>query len=213
MTAVPELAERARTLCTPGMVTILGIAGPPGAGKSTLATALLDDLAATLTDPESNQVTYVPLDGFHLADIELERLGIRDRKGAPETFDAAGYANALQRIKRAHDTVVYVPSFERTLEQPLAGAIPVPASTMLVVTEGNYLLLDDGPWAAVRTFIDEVWYVDADQNQRVERLIDRHIHYGKSPEQARAWVMSSDEQNAQRVAATRHKSDLVITPD
>ncbi|GAA2292245.1 nucleoside/nucleotide kinase family protein [Streptomyces kunmingensis] len=206
MSYVDELAARARSLATPGGPRrILGIAGPPGAGKSTLAEALVRALGEA--------AVLVPMDGFHLADAELARLDRAGRKGAPDTFDAYGYAALLARLRtpRTGETV-YAPSFERELEQPLAGALPVAPETPLIVTEGNYLLLDEEPWStAVRPLLDEVWWVALDDAVRVERLIARHVEFGKPPAAARAWVLRSDETNARRVASGRERADLVVT--
>jgi pantothenate kinase len=152
----------------------------------------------------------VPLDGFHLADAALRRLGLLDVKGAPETFDAWGFAALLERLRARPPHVVYVPSFERDLEQPLAGSIDVPASTDVVLTEGNYLLLDRPGWTAARAALDEVWYVAAEEKVRRERLVARHVESGKSPAEARAWVTRVDEPNARLVAATRHRADRVL---
>ncbi|MGV9992157.1 nucleoside triphosphate hydrolase [Streptomyces sp. NPDC003374] len=249
-----ELLRRARALPREGHRAILGIAGSPGAGKSTLA----EHLVRALNGTGEPWVAHVPMDGFHLADAELERLGRRDRKGAPDTFDAAGYAALLRRLReeyggRSGDTAgpagdgrggtaggggraggggqggtaggggkgvtaggggkgvtVYAPGFERVLEQPLAGAIPVPPSVRLVVTEGNYLLLDTGAWARVRAELDEVWFCELDEAERVRRLVARHEQFGKTHEEAVAWVRRSDQRNADLVAATRDRADLVV---
>ncbi|MEU4660004.1 nucleoside/nucleotide kinase family protein [Streptomyces sp. NPDC023723] len=203
-----DLLSRARALAGGGRRALLGIAGSPGAGKTTLAERLVRELNGA-GEPWA---AHVPMDGFHLADAELDRLGRRDRKGAPDTFDAAGYAALLRRL-RADDPgeVVYAPGFERVLEQPIAGAVPVGPAARLVVTEGNYLLLDDGAWSRVRRALDEVWFCDLDETERVRRLTARHVAFGKSPEQAAAWVRRSDEPNARLVAATRGRADLVVT--
>jgi pantothenate kinase len=148
------------------------------------------------------------MDGFHLADVELDRLGRRDRKGAPDTFDPAGYAGLLARI-RAGETV-WAPAFERTLEQPIAQSLPVGPATRIVVSEGNYLLLADAPWPAARAQFDEVWFCRVDPAVRLERLIARHVRFGKSAEAAREWVLRSDERNAELVAATEAAADLVV---
>ena len=179
---------------------LLGISGAPGAGKSTLAAAV-----AAAYDG-----VVVPLDGFHLADVELERRGLRDRKGAPETFDADGYAALLARLRLTPDHVVMAPAFERDLEQPLAGAIPVPPEASLVVTEGNYLLLGDGAWPDARAQLDTVWHVVTDDDLRLRRLVERHVRFGKSPEQARAWVERVDGANALLVEAAAHHADVVL---
>ncbi|AMW14792.1 nucleoside/nucleotide kinase family protein [Streptomyces qaidamensis] len=201
-----DLVHRARALPQGGRRAILGIAGSPGAGKSTLAERLVRELNCA-GDP---WVAHVPMDGFHLADAELERLGLRDRKGAPDTFDAAGYAALLRRLRDEPGDVVYAPGFERVLEQPVAGAIPVPPTARLVVTEGNYLLLTTGAWPRVRPLLDEVWFCELPERERVRRLVSRHEQFGKTHEEAVAWVARSDERNAELVAATRGRADLVV---
>lgn len=199
--ALALLDEARRT----GTRRLLGIAGAPGAGKSTL-TQLLE---ARL--PESSCVV-VPMDGFHLADVALERLGRADRKGAPDTFDAAGYVALLQRIRSAmpQDPPVWAPMFERDLEQPLAGAIEVDAQVPLVITEGNYLLSDDGAFAQVAALLDARWFVELPAQLRHDRLVARHERFGKSPAAAREWALGPDEANARRVAATRPRADVVV---
>lgn len=201
-----DLLDRARSLTGRGPRAILGIAGSPGAGKTTLAGHLVRELNGS-GEP---WVARVPMDGFHLADVELDRLGLRDRKGAPATFDAAGYAALLRRLREDTGEVVYAPGFERVLEQPLAGAIPVPPTARLVVTEGNYLLLAEGPWTRVRPALDEVWFCEIDEAERIRRLVARHEEFGKGHAQAVAWVAGTDQRNADLVAATRNRADLVV---
>ncbi|AZM58418.1 MULTISPECIES: nucleoside/nucleotide kinase family protein [unclassified Streptomyces] len=202
-----DLLCRARGLPRHGCRAILGIAGSPGAGKSTLAEHLVRALNGT-GEPWAAQV---PMDGFHLADAELDRLGRRDRKGAPDTFDAAGYAALLRRLREEeYGDVVYAPGFERVLEQPLAGAVPVAPDARLVVTEGNYLLLGTGAWERVGAQLDEVWFCELDEEERLRRLIARHEEFGKSHEEAVAWVERSDQRNAALIAPTRERADLVV---
>jgi pantothenate kinase len=189
-------------LARPGR-TLLGIVAPPGAGKSTLAAAVA---AAT---PDRSVV--VPMDGFHLANAELQRLRRAERKGAPDTFDAAGYVSLLRRLReQPTDEIVYAPAFRREIEEPIAGAIGVAAHVRLVVTEGNYLLLTSDPWAGVRPMLDEVWYVDVDPAVRMQRLVRRHEAHGRTPEAARAWAASTDEPNARLVAQTRDRADFFV---
>ncbi len=220
------LVERARGLCTDGLRHVLGITGPPGAGKTTLVHELRRRLSAPPAGTRSRTrtaqgehassagdawVAHVPMDGFHLADVQLDRLGLRDRKGAPETFDVAGYLAMLRRFTTDEQDVLYAPGFERDLEQPIAAALEVAPSVRLLLTEGNYLLLDREPWRRVRELLDEVWYVDLADDVRLRRLVARHVEFGKSPEQAAAWVARSDEANSRLVAATRARADLLIT--
>jgi pantothenate kinase len=204
--AVPDrLIERARRLAAPGHRRILGIAGAPGAGKSTLAEGLVQAL--------DGLAVLVPMDGFHLARRELARLGRAARKGAPDTFDAAGYTALLARLRDPDPAVtVYAPAFDRALEEPVAGSVPVPAGVPLVVTEGNYLLYDEGDWARVRPLLDETWFLEADQEVRVRRLVDRHVRFGKERPFAERWVHDSDEANARLVERGRDLADLVVEP-
>lgn len=188
-----------------GQRKLLGLVGAPGAGKSTLAAALL-----RAAGPDRAQV--VPMDGFHLANVELQRLGRAGRKGAPDTFDSAGYVALLQRLRvqGPGDPIVYAPEFRREIEEPIAGAIAVLPETRLVITEGNYLLHDSGPWAGAAAMLDEVWYVDIDDAVREERLLKRHQQFGRSPEAARDWVAATDAPNARLIAATRGRAHFVL---
>jgi pantothenate kinase len=198
-----ELIERARRLAGSRHRSILGICGAPGSGKSTLAEALAGALGA--------KAALVPMDGFHLANSELERLGRRDRKGAIDTFDGAGYVALIGRLREAREPVIYAPQFRREIEEAIAGAIGIPREVELVVTEGNYLLVGCDPWSALRALLDEVWYVEPGEALRQERLIARHIAFGKAPEAARAWSLGPDQRNAELIAATKSAADLVIT--
>lgn len=193
--------ERIEALLNRQRRVILGITGPPGAGKSTVAMSIV---------AEFDGAVYLPMDGFHLADLELERLGRLHRKGAIDTFDGHGYLALLQRIGAQPRHIIYAPAFDRDIEQPIAGGIPVFPETGLVVTEGNYLLDDDEPWPSVRGVLSEVWFVDVPRDERHRRLVARHIEFGKSPEDAEAWVRDVDERNAERIERVRHKADFVV---
>jgi pantothenate kinase len=194
--------ERARALASRGRRTLLGITGRPGGGKSTLAQAVADEL--------SGRAVLVGMDGFHLAQAELVRLGRRDRMGALDTFDGAGYVALLRRLRLTGDEVVYAPEFRRSIEEPIAGAVAVPPDVPLVITEGNYLLVDEGPWAEVRDLLDEAWYVVQDEQRRLELLIARHVEFGKEPDFAREWVMRSDQRNAELIETTRARADALV---
>jgi pantothenate kinase len=202
MSAVtPDLAARARALTEAGR-GILGISGAPGAGKSTLAA----DLAAAV----GPSAVVVPMDGFHLHDAELARLGLSRRKGAPETFDVAGYVALLRRLRSETDHVVYAPEFDRSREESVAGAIAVRPAHRLVVTEGNYLLLDEPGWSDVLPLLDEAWFVEGDEEQRLARLVRRHVEHGKPPALAQRWATESDQANADIVARTRQAADVLV---
>ena len=211
----PELVERALALVAEpadpaAAPAVLGLTGAPGAGKTTLAVALLAALADhPALGPAA--VAHLPMDGFHLADAQLDRLGRRGRKGAPDTFDVDGYAATLARVRALPRSDVYAPGFERDLEQPLAAALVVPATARLVVTEGNYLLLPEPGWVAVRALLTQVWYVDLPDAVRLARLTHRHEEFGKDAGAAAAWANGPDQANAALVAATRERADLVVT--
>jgi pantothenate kinase len=188
---------------------IIGITGSPGAGKTTLAEQLVARLSGALGPA---LVTHVPMDGYHLADVELDRLGLRERKGAPATFDAHGYVALLRRLRDNADPVIYAPGFDRTIEQPIAGSIAVPQQARVIVTEGNYLLFD-GAWSGARELLDEVWYCRPDESVRRERLLARHVRFGKTPKAATAWIAMTDDPNAAAIATTVERADLVIDVD
>jgi pantothenate kinase len=191
----------------------IGVAGAPGAGKTTLAEDLVAALEGALAERSGDdgpRVAHLPMDGYHLADVQLDALGLRDRKGAPETFDGHGYLATLARLRSGDPATVFVPGFERVLEQPIAAAIAIPASVRVVVSEGNYLLLADDPWPRVRALFDEVWFVDLADRERVRRLVARHAEFGKEPAAAEAWAMGPDQANADRILASRDGADLVV---
>ncbi|QWZ10674.1 nucleoside/nucleotide kinase family protein [Nocardioides panacis] len=195
------MVARARALAGAGR-GILGVSGAPGAGKSTLAA----DLVAAL----GGSAVVVPLDGFHLHDAELARLGLSERKGSPETFDVAGYVALLRRLRTETEHVVYAPEFDRSREESVAGAIAVRPEHRLVVTEGNYLLLDEDGWRDVLPLLDESWFVEGEEKTRLSRLVRRHVEHGKPPDLARRWATESDQANAEIVARTRKAADVLV---
>lgn len=183
---------------------IVGITGPPGTGKSTFARALLDVVAAG--------AALLPMDGFHYSNRQLDRLGRRDRKGAPDTFDVDGYVAVLRRVADATRDV-YVPEFDRVLDESVAAGLVVPVDARLVITEGNYLALADGGWAGARGLIDRLYYLDSDPQVRRLRLIERHVAGGRSRADAERWVHLVDEPNAAVIAATQADCDRTLRID
>jgi pantothenate kinase len=186
--------------------TIVGICGPPAAGKSTLSAALTD----ALNVHDGLSAVTVPMDGFHLSSVELARLGLTDRKGAPATFDVTGFVHLLRRL-RAGEDLVYAPNYSRVLHESIGGMIPVPSDVRVVVVEGNYLLLDVAPWTEVRPLLDLVLYLDAPDQTRQESLMRRQLARGLDVAAARDWVEHSDERNASLIASTRERADVVLT--
>jgi pantothenate kinase len=191
-----------------GRRVVVGIAGAPGAGKTFLVAEVLAAVARRAD--LAGRVAHVPMDGFHLTNAELERLGRRDRKGAPDTFDAQAYAGVLAAVRDLGRPVVTAPSFDHAVGEPVPDDIVVPSEVDVVLTEGNYLLLDEGGWADVRSLLDEVWFCALDDSVRQQRLVERHVAAGREPDDARAWVENSDEANARRVVPTAPSADVVL---
>ncbi|MFI2030895.1 nucleoside/nucleotide kinase family protein [Streptomyces buecherae] len=188
---------------------LLGIAGAPGAGKSTLARALV---AAVRERHGAGSAAYLPLDGFHLSNAQLRRLGLTDRKGSEPSFDVWGYAALLDRVRREGRREIYVPDYDRTLHEPVAARHLVPPSARLVITEGNYLACDAPGWRAARASLAEVWYLETADAVREHRLVERQLAGGRDAEQARAWVVGNDQPNGEQVKESRRRCDRVLVP-
>lgn len=181
---------------------IVAIAGAPGAGKSTVA----EQLAALL--PE-NSAAVVPMDGFHYDNVVLEQLGLRHRKGAPETFDLPGFAALLKRIRADEDDIA-IPVFDRSVELSRAAAALIGRDRKFILVEGNYLLLDEAPWSALAPLFDFTIFLDVPREELERRLLQRWRDHGRSEQEGRDWVASNDMPNVDRVLARRRAPDLVI---
>ena len=182
---------------------LIGVAGAPGAGKSTLAAALADVLG--------DEALVLPMDGFHLPQARLIELGRRDRMGAPDTFDVDGFVATLAAVRGGGG--VHVPLFDRNIEEPVPDALVIGHAIRIVVVEGNYLLHDEGGWERVRPLLDATFHLRVDERVRHDRLIARHIEYGKTPDAARAWALGPDERNAALIEAAAPRADRVLDVD
>jgi pantothenate kinase len=182
---------------------MIGIVGAPGSGKSTLAEYVLGQL------PEGHGVV-VPMDGFHLANCIIEGTELQARKGAIDTFDSYGYVSLLKRIRNRDEPVVYAPEYRREIEEPVASAIAISQDIKIVITEGNYLLSPSEPWGEIPEILDETWFVEVDHSVRLERLVARHVKFGKPLEKAIEWANTSDETNALEIAETQLEADVTV---
>jgi pantothenate kinase len=204
LTSLDEVVDRARSLMTPmsGERKIVGLIGKPGAGKSTLSAQLIDQLG--------DQAAILNMDGYHLSNLSLRELGRADRKGAPDTFDALGFTDILKRVKNQVDQNIYFPVFDRAIEESISAQGVITPEIKLVITEGNYLLHNENNWGGVKELLDESWFIEVDDQIRIERLVNRHHKFGKSKADAHSWATGSDENNARIVAQTRELADVII---
>ena len=200
---ISQAMDALRRRLTSGSRTILGIVGAPGSGKSTFAAWIQQQFGP-------GSAVVVPMDGFHLGNAIIDGTPLRTRKGAIDTFDAGGYLSLLRRLVRRDEAVVYAPEFRRTIDEPVAASIAIPAEVPLVITEGNYLLAEQEPWKEVRAQLDEVWFVDTPPALRLSRLVARHVEFGMEPGAAQAWAEGPDETYAVLNQATRPAADRII---
>ncbi|NEW45416.1 nucleoside/nucleotide kinase family protein [Nocardia cyriacigeorgica] len=207
-TTVAALAERVRTRADGRAGRyLLGIAGPPGAGKSTLSATLRDAINVAAG---SAVAELTPMDGYHLPNAQLRAAGRLTGKGEPDTFDVTGFVAGLNRLR--HTPIgepVPWPTFDRVTDEPTPGGIVV-THQRIVIAEGNYLLVEHGPWSAVRLLLDECWYLTTDRNILIDRLLSRHLRGGRDEAAAAVKVHDSDMANAELVATTAHRADLVL---
>ncbi|MFG2346318.1 nucleoside/nucleotide kinase family protein [Streptomyces phaeochromogenes] len=197
------LAEYARNLTADTPRAVLGLAGPPGAGKSTLARALVQRIG--------EGAAYLPLDGFHLSNAQLERLGLTARKGSEPSFDVWGYVDLLRRVLDETGRDIYVPDYDRTLDEPVAARHVVPPAARLIVTEGNYLACDLPGWRDAYVLMEECWYVEAPGDVRQVRLVERQLAGGRNEAQARDWVATNDDPNGELVEKSRDRCQRILS--
>ena len=200
--SIDEVVSLARVAAPGKPRSIVGIAGTPGAGKSTLAAEVVTTLGPT--------AVLLPMDGFHLPQSSLVALGRRERMGAPDTFDVPALLRILSDLSRFSDQTLRAPGFDRDTEEPVPDAIVLGPEHRTVIVEGNYLLLDSDGWGDVAGFLDLRLYLHLDRETRQQRLIARHERFGKSPAEARAWALGTDETNARLIEATATRADYGI---
>ena len=180
--------------------TLIGIVGKPGAGKSTVVEQIQNKY-------QTHEVSIIPMDGFHLSNKELISLGRRERKGAPDTFDVEGFISLIEKVKLESQVDHKFPIFHREIEASIADEGMVPKESKVVVIEGNYLFSEDYNWSAVYPLLDHTWFIEIDDEIRIERLIARHVRYGKTPEEAENWSRGSDETNARFIGLTANRAE------
>ena len=180
--------------------TLIGIVGKPGAGKSTVVEEIQKRF-------DSNTVSIIPMDGFHLSNEELISLGRRERKGAPDTFDVESFTSLIKRVKINHNVDHEFPIFHREIEASIADEGAVPKESRVIVIEGNYLFSADHNWDGIFPMLDHTWFIEIDDEVRIKRLIARHVRYGKTPAEAEAWSRGSDETNARFIGLTANRAE------
>jgi pantothenate kinase len=177
--------------------------GKPGAGKSTVVLEIEKKFTP-------NDVSIIPMDGYHLSNEALIELGRRDRKGAPDTFDTAAFISLITKVKNRRELDHHFPIFHREIEASVEDEGLVPTSAKVIVIEGNYLFSDEHNWSGVFPLLDHTWFIEIDDELRMQRLIARHIKYGKTPAEAEAWSRGSDEANARFIELTAHRAASII---
>lgn len=187
----------------------IGLAGGPGTGKSTLAAELVTMLNAT----HPGIAALVPMDGFHMKHAKLEALGQTDRKGAPHTFEGAAFVSFLHHLKAAR-TPVSGPGYSRKIEDTVEDAFTVGPDVRVLVVEGNYLLLTEGPWAGVKQQLDYSVFIDVPRELVRARLMKRHGEEGLfTEERNRAHIERNDLPNYDLVLLSQDRADVVIALD
>ena len=183
--------------------TLIGIVGKPGAGKSTVVEEISKKFGSKL-------VSIIPMDGFHLSNEELISLGRRDRKGAPDTFDVEGFTALIKKVRIDFNIDHKFPIFHREIEASIVDEGMVPKESKVVVIEGNYLFSEEHNWNGIYPLLDHTWFIDVNDEIRIERLIARHIRYGKTPEEAETWSRGSDETNARFIGLTANRAENLL---
>ncbi len=204
MSSVGEIADRLCHQAGPSLRYMVGIAGPPAAGKSTISATLRDALIA-----QGESASVVPMDGFHFDDAILNARGHRARKGAPFTFDVLGFEVLLKRIKLREPDIA-IPVFDRTMELSRAGADIISEEAKFILVEGNYLLLNSAPWNRLKPLLDFTLYIDVPEAELVRRLMQRWHEHGFDEAYAKNWIASNDLLNIRTIQANSTKADMVV---
>lgn len=182
---------------------VIGITGKPGSGKSTVTSKLKETIPGERT-------VILSQDGYHLSNLQLESLGRSNFKGAPDTFDSEGFSKILFRVKSELKNNIYFPIFHREIEESISAEGLITEKTNVVLVEGNYLLFETHGWGEVAKHLDEIWYLQVDDDLRLSRLVARHVEFGKNPQVAVAWAHGSDEANARLIEKARDKANAFL---
>ncbi len=196
------LARKIGAVAYTGKRRIVALAGPPASGKSTLAETL---------ERNDSTMQVVPMDGFHLDNALLIERGLLSRKGAPETFDVAGFIHLIRRLKTEDDVVF--PRFDRSLDMSIAGAGIIRPETTTILVEGNYLMLDQPVWRDLRQIWDLSVGIDVSLQVLEQRLLQRWIDHGYTPRDAQAKAEGNDLPNAKLVLESAYPCDIIIAQD
>ncbi|CAN5191019.1 nucleoside triphosphate hydrolase [soil metagenome] len=186
---------------------LLGLAGSPASGKSTFSAQLVNRINFVLN---KEVAVVVPMDGYHFSNQVLDEMGLKPLKGIPATFDGQGFVDLIKRLKSETNESVFAPLFDRSIEASIENGIEIAPRHEIIVSEGNYLLIDEKPWNELRNLFDEIWFIDSTMEKLMPRLLERHKNCGRNNEETKAKIDSTDLPNAILIDGTKSRAHRVI---